>query len=90
MKIIGNVLINTGGHCMVAELLIESGGELRSITVTNECIVGRRVPFSEDDGCIDHNELILWEVHGDFDYSVIPIDIRMEVLQTYFRQRCRD
>lgn len=42
-------LVNTGGGCMVAELAVRHGGELKLITIDSEVIVGRNTWDAEYD-----------------------------------------
>ena len=42
--------LDTGGHIKIEELLIENGGELKSIGICDEFIVGYRTTVTESEG----------------------------------------
>lgn len=83
MKIISQEDINGGGNCIVTELIIEDGGNLKSITIDAESIVGRTVAFEDDDGTIDVKDLVLWVVTDEDYSSEIPAEIAKEVLSVH-------
>ncbi|WP_138753552.1 hypothetical protein [Paenibacillus sinopodophylli] len=85
MRIKSNETFDGGGRCMLVELLVEGGGSLQSITLTDEYIVGRKIPFQTEDGQkeYDHHEIVLWEVSDKQSLHYIPDEIKAEVLQAY-------
>lgn len=83
MNITSSEDINGGGNCMLTELLVEGGGDLASITITEEFIVGRKIPFSLDNGEADYDEVVLWAVMDVESIKFIPKEIKAQVLQAY-------
>lgn len=83
MRIQGTNDYDGGGRSMLTELLIEGGGELASITITQEHIVGRRIPFTLDDGSFNHDDIVIWIAIDVESLNLIPSQIRDEVLQAY-------
>ncbi|WP_054029155.1 hypothetical protein [Bacillus sp. FJAT-28004] len=74
-----------GGNCRLVELLIEDGGELLSITITEEWIVGRKIPFIVED-CekdYDYHEVVLWAANDAESLKYIPEEIKLSVLEAY-------
>lgn len=79
MKVLSKEKLMAGGNCKLMELIIEDGGELKSITITSDCIVGHNGTFEED---LDNH---LWVAHSDKDIGLIPEEIRAEVLEEFDR-----
>jgi len=48
MRIKSKESYNGGGNCMLIELLVEGGEPLASIRLTEEHIVGRKIPYKDD------------------------------------------
>lgn len=85
MRIKSKESYNSGGNCMLIELLVEGGGALASITLTEEHIVGRKIPYKDDDGekNYEFHEVVLWTATDTQSLKYIPEEIKSEVLKVY-------
>jgi hypothetical protein len=83
MYIKSNNTYNTGGGCMMKELVIENGGELKSITITAEAIVGNNIVWYDSETELDHFDNVLWIVTDVESLSCIPTVLQTIVVKEY-------
>lgn len=80
--------LNTGGGCMVLELTIVGGSDLKSVTINEEAIVGRNYMYWWQE---DTSET-LWVVTDKSSLFSLGYDLKftLEIIEAYqeFMQKC--
>lgn len=74
MNITERNVLDTGGNIQVVELVIEGGGELKTIGISSDCVVGYNCAFIDNEG----EDNVLWAA---YQISSLPVYLDRKLVQ---------